>query len=467
MGSFPDVYLGLPLGARYKCVSIWDHLLEKFRRRLALWKRRYLSKGGRVVLIMATLQNLPVYMLSSRIAPVKVVEEIEKMIRLFLWGTREGKRKMHLVSFEGVCLPKDFGGLGIKRVREINLSLLCKWFWRLKEDGLWVRLLKEKYGTETGDFFPKRSKLPFGISVWRGLALVEPLFRQLSKFRLGNGTKIDFWNDNWCGRAPLSRIFPTVYQAAGLKTVTVCDVLHRPVDELENSLRFPDFVLTEEAANISRLRAVLGQFSLSQDEDLLVWSDGFESFNVKECCRRLIELRLLFFSPGVLLFDWDKVWNTVLPSKVSFLVWLLMRRRVLTQNNLKRRGFNMVSQCYLCKQCEEDDVHLFLECPVTQQLLDYFNFGQMATWRNSLEHFLTVWQPKSKTNQGQKIKKFIPHVAIWVLWRERNLRCFEEKQTNIDKLINEVKELAWRWALGTDQSSNLRLENVIFGWENL
>lgn len=117
------------------------------------------------MLIMATLQNLPVYMLSSKIAPVKVVEEIEKMIRLFLWGTREGKRKIHLVSFEGVCLPKELSGLGIKRVRETNLSLLCKWFWRLKEDRLWVRMLKEKYGTEAGDFFPKRSKLPFGVSV--------------------------------------------------------------------------------------------------------------------------------------------------------------------------------------------------------------------------------------------------------------------------------------------------------------
>lgn len=176
-----------------------------------------------------------------------------------------------------------------------------------------------------------------------------------------------------------------------MKKVTVSDILQRPVDELENSLRIPSFVATEVAANIARLRAVLRQVSLSQDEDLLVWSDGVESFNVKECCRRLIELRLLFFSPGVLLFDWDKVWNSILPSKVSFLVWLLMRRKVLTQNSLKGRGFHMVSRCYLCKQCEEDDVHLFLECPVTKQILDYFNFGQLVTWRNSLEYFLTVW----------------------------------------------------------------------------
>lgn len=60
-------------------------------------------------------------------------------------------KKFHLVAFEGVCLPFELGGLGIKRVREINLSLLCKWFWQLKDDSpSWVRLLKEKYGTEGG-----------------------------------------------------------------------------------------------------------------------------------------------------------------------------------------------------------------------------------------------------------------------------------------------------------------------------
>lgn len=45
-GSFPDVYLGLPLGAKYICVAVWDPLIERFRCRLVLWKRCYLSKGG-------------------------------------------------------------------------------------------------------------------------------------------------------------------------------------------------------------------------------------------------------------------------------------------------------------------------------------------------------------------------------------------------------------------------------------
>lgn len=65
----------------------------------------------------------------------------------------DGKSKIHLVSFEGVCLPLELGGLEIKKIREINLSLLCKGFWRLKDDFLWVTILREKYGVEVGAFF--------------------------------------------------------------------------------------------------------------------------------------------------------------------------------------------------------------------------------------------------------------------------------------------------------------------------
>lgn len=81
-------------------------------------KRNFSRKksSGSLVLILSKLQNLLVFMLSSRLAPVSIVEELEKIIRLFLWCTKEGK-KIHLVSFERICLPRLLGGLGIKHVK--------------------------------------------------------------------------------------------------------------------------------------------------------------------------------------------------------------------------------------------------------------------------------------------------------------------------------------------------------------
>ena len=71
-GSLPMKYLGLPLGAKFKDKTIWNPILEKMGRRLAGWKRLYLSKGGRATLIKSTLSNLPTYFLSLFPIPVSV-----------------------------------------------------------------------------------------------------------------------------------------------------------------------------------------------------------------------------------------------------------------------------------------------------------------------------------------------------------------------------------------------------------
>ena len=45
IGSLPMTYLGMPLGASHKSPTIWNPILEKIERKLAGWKKMYLSKG--------------------------------------------------------------------------------------------------------------------------------------------------------------------------------------------------------------------------------------------------------------------------------------------------------------------------------------------------------------------------------------------------------------------------------------
>ena len=63
VGRLPSTYLGRPLGAPFKSVAIWDGVDGRFRKRLAMWKRQYISKGGRITLIKSTLSNLPIYLM--------------------------------------------------------------------------------------------------------------------------------------------------------------------------------------------------------------------------------------------------------------------------------------------------------------------------------------------------------------------------------------------------------------------
>ena len=89
-------YLGLPLGAKFKDLSIWNPILERMERRLAGWKRMYLSKGGKVTLIKSSLLSLPTYFLSFLPLSGKVAKHMKKLQRDFLWNGIGGEPKIHL-----------------------------------------------------------------------------------------------------------------------------------------------------------------------------------------------------------------------------------------------------------------------------------------------------------------------------------------------------------------------------------
>ena len=114
--SLPMKYLGLPLGATYKETSIWNPIIERMEKRLAGWKRLYLSKGGKVTLIKSTLSSLPTYFLSLFPIPVRDANRLEKLQREFLWCEMGESTKFHLVSWPDICEPVQRGGLTIKNV---------------------------------------------------------------------------------------------------------------------------------------------------------------------------------------------------------------------------------------------------------------------------------------------------------------------------------------------------------------
>ena len=74
------------MGATFKDKTIWNPILEKMERRLAGWKKLYLSKGGKVTLIKSTLSSLPTYFLSLFPIPVKVAKRMEDLQSDFFFG---------------------------------------------------------------------------------------------------------------------------------------------------------------------------------------------------------------------------------------------------------------------------------------------------------------------------------------------------------------------------------------------
>lgn len=58
--SFPVDYLGIPLGGNPAKKEFWSPVIERYQKKLATWKAKFLSFGGRITLIKEALSNLPV-----------------------------------------------------------------------------------------------------------------------------------------------------------------------------------------------------------------------------------------------------------------------------------------------------------------------------------------------------------------------------------------------------------------------
>jgi hypothetical protein len=230
MGGVPFKYLGLPVGANPRSATTWEPLLNSLRKRLRAWGNKYVSLGGRIVLLNSVLNAIPIFYLSYMKIPVHVWKKICRIQRDFLWGGRGGVKRINWVKWETICKPKHQGGLGVRDIRVVNISLLTKWRWRLLSDDqqLWKRVIKGKYGERVcgNTVLGEECKPWFSSSWWRdvcsiGINLNVDWFSQQAIKRIGNGLQTSFWKDRWIGNFSLLERFPRLFSISTQKEATV------------------------------------------------------------------------------------------------------------------------------------------------------------------------------------------------------------------------------------------------------
>ncbi|XP_058766611.1 uncharacterized protein LOC131640218 [Vicia villosa] len=79
VGSLPFKFLGVRVGDNPRKLSMWKDRLTMLRKRLTVWRGKYLSMAGRVVLINSVLNAIPIYSLSFYKAPKKVLNEVRSI----------------------------------------------------------------------------------------------------------------------------------------------------------------------------------------------------------------------------------------------------------------------------------------------------------------------------------------------------------------------------------------------------
>lgn len=106
----------------------------------------FLNKAGRLTLASPVLTSILAYPMQINWLPQSTCNLIDRLTRNFICKGIDNKG-LNLVSWDKISLPKRFGGLGLRKARDVNISLLGKLVFQLqyKARKLWVSLLSCKY----------------------------------------------------------------------------------------------------------------------------------------------------------------------------------------------------------------------------------------------------------------------------------------------------------------------------------
>jgi hypothetical protein len=100
-------YLGIRMHHRRLNNKDLAMIEERIEKKLSSSKGKYLSMGGRLVLINSVLSSLPMFMLSFFKILKGVIEKIDYFRSRFFWKNNSQKKKYRLTKWSMVCPPKD------------------------------------------------------------------------------------------------------------------------------------------------------------------------------------------------------------------------------------------------------------------------------------------------------------------------------------------------------------------------
>jgi hypothetical protein len=116
-------------------------------------------------------------------------------------------------------------------------------------------------------------------------------------------------------------------------------------------------------------------------------------------------------------------------------MWLLLEQRILTWENLVKRGIHGPRRCILCGNCEDTVYHLFVECNFTKDIwylmLKELKLNGFWEGGQSTDCILN-W----KRRKGERLE--IPCFIYWEIWKHRNLSIFEDRPLNRDRVCFSI-----------------------------
>eukprot|EP00253_Pinus_taeda_P006750 PITA_06750 len=453
ISSLPSKYLGAPLTLKPSKKEHWEKILANLKKKCSHWTFRALNLAGRLVLTKAVLQAIPHYLLSLLPAPKGILQQIRIIQRSFLWSRNGERKKWALVAWNKLCMSKSRGGLNLIDPEVINRTCGAKLWWRWIDNPTlpWSKHWKEKYlpDCDTQDLI-RLQETPDGSPIWNHARRNKNIIQDNSFWEIRNSRLALFWEDAWQQLpkfdSPELLNMKQAYQAQGKHTVNQYWHQQSTDDHWRDWINFN----SENTGDNNHTAQLFNEGILKRkirktgEDDKLRWGlKGNGNFSLKEA-RNILEKD----EQGEILPWSSKVWDNLLWPKIRTFLWLLMRNKTLTWDNLHKKGFVGPSRCPMCLEEPESMNHLSNTCEWASQLWHWMEGVLSSSDRqlDSIHSTILNWRTDfSGTHRVNSIWKSIPGFLLWSIWKERNRRIFQDEFRNInfskDSIITNIQQL--------------------------
>jgi len=266
-----------------------------------------------------------------------------------------------------------------------------------------------------------------------------------------------FWYDNWIGDVPLRYKFPRLFDLTESKERTVEEMSRLGWEEEGLAWVWRRRLLAWEYESLRECSALVNNIVLQVNiHDAWKWLlDPSRGYSVRESYRYLTLSGITLDRDRV-----DDVWLKHIPTKVSLMVWRLLRNRLPTRDNLLRRGVIQANAATCATGCDVSETaeHLFFNCAFSSRL-----WTDTRVWLgiydvspgNPRDHFQQFTKMAGMPRTSYLYLKIIWCAAVWVIWKERNNRVFQNTVATPYSLIEKVKLYSFLW---------LKSKQVSFGY---
>ena len=151
--------------------------------------------------------------------------------------------------------------------------------------------------------------------------------------------------------------------------------------------------------------------------------------------------------------------------KWVFFAWEASWGKVLTLDQLKKRGWILANRCFLCCVEEESIDHILIHCTKARVLWELLFAIFEVNWvlPLSVRDTLLGWRGFNMGKKRRKVWKATPLCLFWAIWKERNRIAFENEELLIHRLKNSFVCNLWLWTKSVVNEGPLPLFSL-FDW---